>query len=38
MKKLLDVLAQPFDYSRDLQEFSAPAPSSGQPYQTFCGT
>jgi serine/tyrosine/threonine adenylyltransferase len=38
MKKLLDVLTQPFDYSRDMPEFSTPAPSSGQPYQTFCGT
>ena len=38
MKKLLDVLMQPFDYTRDLPEFSTPGPSSGQPYQTFCGT
>jgi serine/tyrosine/threonine adenylyltransferase len=38
MKKLLDVLTQPFDYSRDMPEFSTPGPSSGQPYQTYCGT
>jgi len=37
MEKLLDVLARPFDYARDLPEFSAP-PGPGRPYQTFCGT
>jgi uncharacterized protein YdiU (UPF0061 family) len=38
MNKLLDVLIRPFDYSRDVPEFSTPALSGEQPYQTFCGT
>jgi serine/tyrosine/threonine adenylyltransferase len=38
MEKLLEVLRQPFNYERDLPEFSMPAPASCGPYQTFCGT
>ncbi len=38
MNKLLDVLIRPFDYSRDMPEFSSSTLSSEQPYQTFCGT
>ena len=35
VEKLLDVLRQPFDYERQLPEYSRP---SGCAYQTFCGT
>ena len=37
MMQLLDVLATPYDHSRDLPQFSAPGPSD-RGYQTFCGT
>jgi len=37
MERLLDVLATPYDYDRDLPMFSAPG-SSERPYRTFCGT
>jgi uncharacterized protein YdiU (UPF0061 family) len=37
MRRLLDVLATPYDHDRDLSEFSSPPPSA-QPYRTFCGT
>ena len=36
MKRLLTVLAEPYDHTQDLPEFSEPSDSSG--YQTFCGT
>ena len=38
MKALLDVLQKPFDYERDLPEFSTPAPTGEQRYLTYCGT
>ena len=37
MRRLLEVLARPYDHDRDLPEFSTPG-RSGRPYQTFCGT
>jgi uncharacterized protein YdiU (UPF0061 family) len=37
MGRLLDVLATPYDYDRDLPAFSEPA-TSERPYRTFCGT
>ena len=37
MEQLLDVLATPYDYHRDLPVFSAPR-SDDRPYRTFCGT
>jgi uncharacterized protein YdiU (UPF0061 family) len=37
MTQLLDVLARPYDHSRDLPSFSAPGPAD-RAYQTFCGT
>ena len=38
MERLLEVLAQPFNYSRPADEFNQPAPSGNPGYQTFCGT
>jgi uncharacterized protein YdiU (UPF0061 family) len=38
METLLDVLKRPFDYKRDLPEFSTSAPSGDQRYLTYCGT
>ena len=37
MMQLLDVLARPYDHSRDLPPFGAPGPAD-RAYQTFCGT
>ena len=37
MERLIEVLASPFDYDRDLPMFSEPGPP-GRPYRTFCGT
>jgi uncharacterized protein YdiU (UPF0061 family) len=37
MERLLEVLAAPYDYERDLPMFSAPG-SGERPYRTFCGT
>jgi uncharacterized protein YdiU (UPF0061 family) len=37
MARLLDVLAAPYDYQRDLPTFSAAGSGEG-PYRTFCGT
>ena len=37
MERLLDVLATPYDYGRDLPIFTASSPG-GWPYRTFCGT
>ena len=38
VEKLLDVLAQPYDYARERPEFSAPPEPGGCAYQTYCGT
>jgi serine/tyrosine/threonine adenylyltransferase len=37
MERLLQVLAAPYDYDRDLPEFVTPARDQ-RPYRTFCGT
>jgi uncharacterized protein YdiU (UPF0061 family) len=37
-ERLLDVLATPYDYTRDLPAFSSPPPAGGPAYRTFCGT
>ena len=37
MERLLDVLASPYDHTRDLPAFSAPGPGERR-YVTFCGT
>ena len=37
-RRLLSVLAQPFDERPDLQPYATPAPPSFAPYRTFCGT
>jgi uncharacterized protein YdiU (UPF0061 family) len=37
-KRLLDVLAQPFDQRPGLEQYAAPAPQSSGAYRTFCGT
>ncbi|MDQ3988871.1 MAG: YdiU family protein [Actinomycetota bacterium] len=37
-RRLLDVLAQPFDERPGLEPYAAPAPSSFGAYRTFCGT
>jgi serine/tyrosine/threonine adenylyltransferase len=37
MERLLEVLAAPYDYSRDLPMFSEPG-TAESPYRTFCGT
>jgi uncharacterized protein YdiU (UPF0061 family) len=37
-RRLLDVLAQPFDERPGLAPYAAPAPSSFGAYRTFCGT
>jgi uncharacterized protein YdiU (UPF0061 family) len=37
MERLLDVLRSPYDYSRDLPEYSTP-PRDAHGYRTFCGT
>ncbi|MDQ3069957.1 MAG: YdiU family protein [Acidobacteriota bacterium] len=37
LERLLDVLRSPYDYSRDLPDFSAP-PRDPHGYRTFCGT
>ena len=37
-RRLLDVLAQPFDDRPGLEPYAAPAPPSFGPYRTFCGT
>ena len=38
LEKLLSVLAQPYDYDRQLPEFSTPPAPGACAYQTFCGT
>src|SRR3954470_23375912 len=37
MQRLLDVLARPYDYDRDLPTFTEPG-KGGRNYRTFCGT
>ena len=37
MQRLLDVLARPYDYERDLPMFTEPG-KDGRHYRTFCGT
>ena len=37
-RRLLDVLAQPFDQRPGLEPYAAPAPASFGAYRTFCGT
>jgi serine/tyrosine/threonine adenylyltransferase len=37
-RRLLDVLAAPFDERRGLEPYAAPAPSGFGTYRTFCGT
>ena len=37
-RRLLGVLAQPFDERPGLEAYAAPAPPSFGPYRTFCGT
>ena len=38
MKKLLAILKNPYDKQNNIEEYQAPAPSSNEKYQTFCGT
>lgn len=38
MERLLSVLADPYAYSPEQEEYAAPPPPSTQPYRTFCGT
>jgi len=38
LRRLLDVLARPFDERPGLEAYAAPAPPSFGEYQTFCGT
>ena len=37
-RRLLDVLARPYDERPGLEVYAAPAPVSSVPYRTFCGT
>jgi uncharacterized protein YdiU (UPF0061 family) len=37
-RRLLDVLAHPFDERSGLESYTGPAPASRGPYRTFCGT
>jgi serine/tyrosine/threonine adenylyltransferase len=38
LRRLIGVLAQPFDERPGLESYAAPAPPSFGPYRTFCGT
>ncbi len=38
IKKLLSILKNPYDNQNNIEEYQAPAPSSNEKYQTFCGT
>lgn len=38
LSRLLDVLSQPYAYTPEQGEYTAPPEPSGCPYQTFCGT
>ena len=37
-KRLLDILAAPYDHERSATEYKSPAPQSLEAYRTFCGT
>jgi uncharacterized protein YdiU (UPF0061 family) len=37
-RRLLGVLAEPFNERLGLERYAAPAPPSFGPYRTFCGT
>ena len=37
-RRLIGVLAQPFDPRPGLEAYAGPAPRSFGPYRTFCGT
>jgi serine/tyrosine/threonine adenylyltransferase len=36
--RLLEVLAQPYDHTREAPDYRQPAPADSPAYQTFCGT
>ena len=38
MKKLLNVLENPYDNHNNIKEYQMPASLSNEKYQTFCGT
>ena len=38
MKKLLDVIKNPYGNQTNIEEYQLPAPSNNKKYQTFCGT
>lgn len=38
MERLLDVLAKPYSYSSEQEDYMAPPSPSVRPYRTFCGT
>ncbi|MCC0767574.1 YdiU family protein [Bacillus pacificus] len=38
MEKLLEVLANPYAYSTDQEEYCVPPAPTNRPYRTFCGT
>jgi serine/tyrosine/threonine adenylyltransferase len=38
MDRLLDVLARPYDHTRDAPEYRSPDPGGGADYRTYCGT
>jgi uncharacterized protein YdiU (UPF0061 family) len=38
MRRLLEVLENPFSDSQEKSPFREPAPEGGELYQTFCGT
>ena len=38
LHSLLSILQYPYETSDDLKHYQDPAPSSNEPYQTFCGT
>lgn len=38
MERLLEVLAKPYDHTREAPEYRAPAPNGGAGYRTYCGT
>jgi uncharacterized protein YdiU (UPF0061 family) len=38
MERLLEILAAPYDPSRDAPEYRSPDPAGGAGYKTFCGT
>jgi serine/tyrosine/threonine adenylyltransferase len=38
LERLLEMLAKPYDHTRDAAEYREPAPNCGAGYRTFCGT